>query len=404
MANEDPTLHPVLVAGTGPIGLIAALALARAGHRVLLAGPRPGSADRRTTALMRPSLEALARLGLAEALESAGEPLRTMRIVDATARLVRSPTVTFNAAEIDAPYFGLNVANAKLLEILLAAVDAEPLVERRETVVASWTPMADRVAARFEDGGTADALLVVAADGRASPAREAAGIAGHRRTLPQTALVVNFAHTRDHNSVSTEFHTPTGPFTQVPLEGRRSSLVWVERPERAAELAAMDDASLSRLIEDRMDSMLGRVTVEDGRQTYPLIEFTPQRYGRSRIALVGEAAHVFPPIGAQGMNLGIRDVTDLVDCLGAATADPGADAVLSAYERRRRPDVLMRSNAVNLLNRSLLSDFLPAQLARSAGLEALRRFAPLRAFAMREGLSPGSGFASIWRSRKQVGR
>jgi 2-octaprenyl-6-methoxyphenol hydroxylase len=248
------------------------------------------------------------------------------------------------------------------------------------------------------------AQLAIAADGRGSPAREAAGIDGTRRQLPQVALVLSFAHTRDHNFTSTEFHTPTGPFTQVPLSGKRSSLVWVERPERAEELAAIDDAELSLLIEEKMGSMLGRITVEPGRQTYPLSEFRPRQYAQNRIALVGEAAHVFPPIGAQGMNLGIRDVSDLAESVVENVFDPGGDAVLAAYQRRRRLDVSMRSQAVNALNRSLVSDMLPAQMARSIGLEAMRRFTPLRAFAMREGLSPGAGFSALFPSRKKVWR
>ena len=155
--------------------------------------------------------------------------------------------------------------------------------------------------------------LAVAADGRTSAAREASGIKTTTHRYDQAALVLTFAHARDHAETSTEFHTETGPFTQVPLPGNRSSLVWVVKPGTAAELAELDDATLSRTIEDRMQSMLGRVTVEPGRQVYPLSAGLPARFSQNRVALVGEAAHIFPPIGAQGMNLGIRDVQELID-------------------------------------------------------------------------------------------
>ncbi|RVC51334.1 UbiH/UbiF family hydroxylase, partial [Mesorhizobium sp. M4B.F.Ca.ET.088.02.2.1] len=112
-------------------------------------------------------------------------------------------------------------------------------------------------------------------------------------------------------------------------------------------------------------------------------------------ALVGEAAHVSPPIGAQGLNLGIRDIDDLIGIASENSSDPGSEKCLATYDTRRRPDILARSSAVNLLNRSLLSDMLPAQLARSAGLGVLGSFAPLRAFFMREGLRPGSGFQAL---------
>jgi 2-octaprenyl-6-methoxyphenol hydroxylase len=154
-----------------------------------------------------------------------------------------------------------------------------------------------------------------------------------------------------------------------------------------------------------MQSMLGRVSVEPGRQVYPLGATLPARFAQNRVALVGEAAHVFPPIGAQGLNLGIRDVRDLIATVAENRLDPGADSALAAYDRKRRPDVLARAAAVNLLNLSLLSDMLPAQLARSAGLGVVGGFAPIRALFMREGLQPGSGLAKAFTDlREQIRR
>jgi 2-octaprenyl-6-methoxyphenol hydroxylase len=151
--------------------------------------------------------------------------------------------------------------------------------------------------------------------------------------------------------------------------------------------------------------MLGRVTVEPGRQVYPLAATLALSHARSRVALVGEAAHVFPPIGAQGLNLGIRDVADLVDAVVKYPDDPGSTAALSAYASRRRPDIFARTGAVNVLNQSLLSDFLPAQLARGTVLTALNAFSPLRAFFMREGLQTGSGFRAFGSTvREQIRR
>lgn len=400
------TRLPILVAGTGPAGLIAALALADQQVPVVLVGPRAaGRDDRRTTALMGPSLMLLERLGLASPLAAKAAPLETMRIIDATSRLVRAPTVTFRASEIGEEYFGLNIPNAHLNAVLEDAVSAHSLIDRRETLVSEWMPAVDHISARLDDESFVNASLAVAADGRNSPAREAAGIRTWRRDLPQTAIVLNFAHSRAHGGISTEFHTETGPFTQVPLPGNRSSLVWVVRPETADELLHLDDDTLSMRIEKRMDSMLGRVSVEPGRQAYPLASVLPHRYAAKRIMLVGEAGHVFAPIGAQGLNLGIRDIEAMVDVVGRHASDPGCDAALAAYDRRRRPDVTARSGTVALLNRSLLSDLLPWQLARSAGLGVVDAIAPLRAFLMREGMRPGTGLTGfLRRSPEQVRR
>ncbi|TPJ72949.1 UbiH/UbiF family hydroxylase [Mesorhizobium sp. B2-6-2] len=395
----------ILVAGSGPAGLIAALGFAEAGFEVTLVGPEANTADGRTTALMNPALKVLERLGILAELRPQAAALKVMRIVDATRRLIRSPTVTFRASEIGEEQFGLNLPNKALITILAKAVSVHDGIHWLKSTVGSWRLEADRAHARLADGSEISASLAVAADGRLSLAREAAGIRAFARPYPQSALVLNFGHRSEHGFVSTEFHTETGPFTQVPLPGRRSSLVWVVRPETARELAALDDATLSGRVEEQMQSMLGRVSVEPGRQVYPLSAASPGRFAQNRVALVGEAAHVFPPIGAQGLNLGIRDIDDLIGIASENSNDPGSRRSLAAYDTRRRPDIWARSGAVNLLNMSLLSDMLPAQLARSAGLNALGGFAPLRAFFMREGLRPGSGFRAIAGGlRKEVGR
>lgn len=395
----------VVVAGTGPAGLIAALAFAHAGFAVSLVGPAVSGKDRRTTALMTPALKFLDTLGITAAIEPKAAPLRIMRIIDATRRLIRSPIVTFHASEIGEALFGLNIPNRDLNEALEHAVTSHAGIAWHRSLVERWQIDADGVLATLSDGTEIAAKLAVAADGRTSPAREAAGISTSTQAYPQAALVINFGHTRGHANTSTEFHTETGPFTQVPLPGDRSSLVWVVEPETAEQLAALDDEALSGRVEERMQSMLGRVSVEPGRQIYPLSATLPKRFAQNRVALVGEAAHVFPPIGAQGLNLGIRDIQQLIEIASLNRSDPGSTDALSAYDAKRRPDILARSGAVSLLNQSLLSNIIPAQLLRSAGLGILGSFAPLRTLFMREGLRPGSGLSSLASSlREQIRR
>ncbi len=395
----------IIVAGTGPAGLAAALALAEGGHGVILAGPAINGADRRTTTIMMPGLAFLDRLGVGTALRKAGAPLASMRLIDATGRLFRSPTVTFRASEIGEEAFGFNIPNATINAILEDAVKANPAINRIEGSVASWEPGDNSITARLDDGTVIEARLAAAADGRHSPAREAAGISVRLGTLPQSALVLSFTHEKPHDSISTEFHTPHGPFTQVPLpDPHSSSLVWVNEPGEAERLAALQPDDLGREIEARMQSMLGKVSVSGTPQLYPLSTALPSRFGARRVALIGEAAHVFPPIGAQGLNLGLRDVRDLASVMAPA-GDPGGDTVLAAYDRSRRLDVSMRSGAVNALNRSLLSEMVPAQLMRSAGIGLLGAFSPLRGFLMREGMEPGSGFSQLGSAlREKVGR
>jgi 2-octaprenyl-6-methoxyphenol hydroxylase len=391
----DRAEYETLVVGTGPVGMVAALASAQAGLRTAIVGPRASTSDARTTAIMHPGLDYLQSLSLGPFLEREGAPLRAMRIIDATSRLIRSPTVTFHASEMDLPAFGRNIANAALNAALERAVDENPGIRRIEGLVENWRLDETEVTASVSNGTQLSASLVIAADGRGSPARVAAGIDVDTKPTGQTAIVLSFSHTRAHDGISTEFHTESGPFTQVPLAGNRSSLVWVVRNEDAPAIMALGRDDLAVRIERQMRSMLGKVTVETEPQTYPLTTSRPRRYAAKRVALVGEAAHVFPPIGAQGLNLGIRDVEALIQVASRHRDDPGATEALAEYETARRPDIALRAGAVNLLNRSLLSDLLPAQLARSTVFEALRAFSPIRSFFMREGMRPGGGFDAL---------
>lgn len=394
----------ILVAGTGPAGLVAALLAQDAGFRTILVGPPVRLDDARTTTLMVPALEILQNLGVDSEFDGKAAALRTMRIVDGTGRLIRSPVATFHASEIGESCFGMNIPNQVLNEALAAAIRSSN-VDWRESLVADWKSQTNDILATLNNGIAITAKLAAAADGRNSPARAAAGLSVTNRPYRQSAFVSSFFHERPHEGISTEFHTETGPFTIVPLPGNRSSLVWVVTPQEAETLASLEKGELAWRIEERMQSMLGKITMEGAGQTYPLSSGLPSAFAANRIALIGEAAHVFPPIGAQGLNLGIRDARDLISVASAHRADPGSSTTMSAYERLRRPDIFARAGAVALLNRSLLSDFLPTQAVRSAGLAMLSGFSPLRGFFMREGMRPGSGFASLFSSlRKQVGR
>lgn len=390
-----------VVVGGGPAGLAAALALADAGVAVSLIDPSPDPADdRRTAALMASSVAMLERLGVWTGCRDAAAPLRRLRIIDDTGRLVRAPTVEFDAAEIGEEAFAWNIPHDALLPAMRTAGTASPLIERRSGRATRIRVGEDDVTIELDGGGALSAPLLVGADGRNAASRQAARIPVDEWRYDQAAIVANLRHARPHDDVSTEFHRTGGPFTLVPLPGRRASLVWVE-PQRIAEaLAHIGPHELAREIERLSRRILGRVEIEGPVGVFPLAGLTARRFAARRTALVGEAAHVIPPIGAQGLNLGLRDAAILAEVVGEAArlgADIGAPAVTAAYDRARHLDVATRTGAVDLLNRSLVSAFLPVQVLRAAGLAALQTMGPLRRYFMGEGIAPHLGLPRIMR-------
>jgi 2-octaprenyl-6-methoxyphenol hydroxylase len=398
--SETSGICDVAVVGGGPAGLTAAIALAQGGARTALVARRAPYADNRTTALLGASVDFLRELDVWRRCEDKAAPLETMRLVDDTGRLIRAPEVRFSSGEIGLDVFGYNIENRVLMAALEARAaelaDLTRLDDEADTVV----PNDAEVAIHTRGGMSLLARLVAGADGRQSLCREAAGIEVRRRELNQAALTFNVSHSRPHRNISTEFHTAQGPRVFVPLPGDRSSVVWVAAPSEAERLMALSDDELSEAAEAQSHSILGRIRVEPGRHLFPLAIEQPRQFARQRIALVGEAAHVLPPIGAQGLNMGLRDGADIAELVRAATAsgeDPGSPQVLKRYDWARRADIVSRSFAIDIANRSLLSDFLPVQSLRAAGMHLINAIGPLRRLAMREGLAPS------WRTNRWVG-
>jgi 2-octaprenyl-6-methoxyphenol hydroxylase len=397
--NDAPAPFDVAVIGGGPAGIAAAIALAQTGANTALVARRAPYADNRTTALLGDSVDFLRELGVWSRCESDAAALQAMRLVDDTGRLIRAPEVRFSSQEIGLDQFGYNIQNRALLSALENRAAEFSNLTRFDDEADAINPEETTAIVRLAGGKSLSARLVVGADGRQSLSRKAADIAVKRRDLPQSALTFNIGHSRPHRNISTEFHTPQGPCVFVPLPGDRSSVVWVSSPKQAELLKAMTDDELSEAVEAQSHHILGRVRVEPERQLFPLAIEQPRQLARHRVALVGEAAHVLPPIGAQGLNLGLRDAADIASTVRDAMAagdDPGEPRVLERYRSARRADVASRMFAIDIANRSLLSEFWPMQSLRAAGLHLIGAIGPLRRLAMREGLAPS------WRPRRPV--
>lgn len=385
----------ILVAGGGIAGLSAAARIGAEGRQVVLVDPGPaeavGGGDLRTTAFLQPSIDTLDRAGAWAAMQEAGAPLRVMRIVDAGGR-VRRPRATadFTGEETGSGLFGYNVPNIAARHALLDRLTSMPNVRLRHgAAVTGFLARLDAALVRLSDGGRLSAQLVVAADGRDSTLRRLVGIGQRRWSYGQKALVFAVTHPDPPDGVSTEIHRTGGPLTIVPMpdhDGRPcSSVVWMVPSPRAAALAAMDDATLGAEISAETMGLFGPLRVASPRAVWPIISQVALRLAAARLALVAEAAHVVPPIGAQGLNMSLADIERLARVIDAAD-DPGARQLLARYERLQMPAILARVAGVDMLNRAARTEAQLLRDLRGLGLAAIDRIGPLRRFAIRAGM------------------
>jgi 2-octaprenyl-6-methoxyphenol hydroxylase len=386
----------VAVVGAGPAGLTAALALSALGADVALAAPAydpvRGERDQRTTALLTGSIELLRNLGVWALCASQSAPLEGIRIADDRGGLLRAPEVVFKASDLGLACLGANVPNPALSAALNEAARNARSIAFIDTAAVTNVEIGEaRVRLQLTEGGVLEARLAVAADGRNSVLRKAAGIATRTWDHGQAAIATSFRHTRAHHGVTTELHRRNGPLTTVPLPGLASSLVWVETPSEATRLASLDDRAFLAELEGRLQGLLGTLSEVAPRAQHRLAGLHAERMAQNRVALVGETAHVVPPIGAQGLNLSLRDAAALAECVADAHSrggDIGGEEMLAAYHKARLADVASRTVSIELLNRSLLADFLPVQAVRGLGLHLLANVGPLRRLVMRGGLEP----------------
>ncbi|MGB5863107.1 MAG: UbiH/UbiF family hydroxylase [Sulfitobacter sp.] len=389
----------ILISGGGIAGLTAAAAFGSAGFDVICVDPTPPvtdgaaqGADLRSTAMLQPARALLERAGLWEALAPHAAPLQVMRIIDAGGeepepRVVRE----FNAEEISEMPFGWNFPNWLLRREMVKRLEALDTVDFRPGVGTRRLFTRESGArVTLSDGARIDAKLVIAADGRTSPMREASGIAVRTQRYGQKALVFAVTHPVPHENVSTEVHRTGGPFTLVPLPDRDglpcSAVVWMDDARVAQQRLEMDEETFNEEASVRSCHHFGPLTLVGPRQAWPIITQHAERLTAERVALIAEAAHVMPPIGAQGLNMSLTDIATLLDLAQDRPGDLGDAKMLEAYHKARYGDITLRVRGIDLLNRASQAGSMLARDARAAGLSALYGAAPVRKMLMQMGL------------------
>ncbi len=387
----------VLVSGGGVAGLAAAAAFGAAGYSVICVDPAPPvtqatlpGADLRTTAFLQPSIPVLQAAGLWQRLEPHAMPLQVMRIVDAGgAEPVARITHDFDAADVSAQPFGWNLPNWLLRREFVARLGELPTVDFRPgTGFARLTARESEALVTLSDGSRIAARLVIAADGRHSPVRKALGIPVSTTRYGQKALAFAVTHPEPHGNVSTEIHRSGGPFTLVPLPDHQgkpcSAVVWMETGPEIERLRALPRAAFEAEMNTRSCGLFGWLEQASPLTIWPIITQLAERFNGPRTALMAEAAHVVPPIGAQGLNMSLGDLTTLIDLARPETL--GEAAPLAAYHRRRWPEARLRLAGVDALNRASMIDSRPLRDARAAALHALYSLAPVRRGLMQLGI------------------
>lgn len=315
-----------------------------------------------------------------------------MRIIDAGGRLPEPRIVKdFDARDISDQPFGWNLPNWLLRREAVARLAELPNVTFRPgTATTSLVTREGEALAGLSDGSRIAARLVVAADGRNSFVRQAMGIPVRTLRYGQKALAFAVTHPIPHQNVSTEIHRSGGPFTLVPLPDRdglpASAIVWMERGPEALRLAALPVPEFEAAMNLRSCNILGPLTLVSRRSVWPIISQIASRMSGERVALMAEAAHVVPPIGAQGLNMSLADLRVLMELAGSDPADLGSAKMLDAYHRRRHLEVEARVTGIDALNRASMMGAEPLRDLRAAALNALYSVAPVRRTLMKAGL------------------
>ena len=386
----------IIISGGGIAGLSTAVAFGAAGFEVLCVDPTAPVTDRtnqgadlRTTAYLQPAQAFLQKIGLWPLLADRSAPLQIMRIVDAAGEvLVRKD---FNAADISDTPFGWNLGNWDMRERLLTRLDTLPNVNFQPGVsTTSSQTRSTEARVNLSSGERVSCKMLIAADGRDSPIRRAAKIRTKRTDFGQLALSFAVSHDTPHENISTEVHKAGGPFTLVPLpdfNGKPSSaVVWMDRVNAIKEMQSLPTEAFNAAITKRSAGVLGQLEVITARSAWPIISQLSDQFFAERTAFIAEAAHVVPPIGAQGLNLSLGDIEALLDLATAAPAQIGEAEMLKSYNQARRPIAQSRVLGVGALNRASKAEGPIAARARALGLDAIHRITPLRRQLMQLGL------------------
>jgi len=392
MTTDGQIIADVVIAGGGLVGLSLGVALARTGIQTMVLDSEESvqmksmDFDGRVSSIAYGSKQVLEGICVWAAIKDAAEPILEIRVTDKNGPLF----LHYDHKEIGEDPLGWIVENRVIRTALLnVASGCQSLHHIAPVSVETFTPDGERITANLADGRRVSARLAVAADGRRSRLREAAGIKTVQRSYGQSGIVCTVGHERPHRGIAHERFLPAGPFAILPMTGNRSSIVWTEKTNLVPHLFALEDSGFHAELSSRFGNFLGALETAGPRWTYPLELTHAERYGSERLVLVGDAAHAIHPLAGQGFNLGVRDVAALAELIvdrHRLGLDIGAPDLLVHYERWRRFDATAMIAVTDGLNRLFSNNIKSLRLARDIGLAAINRVPPVKRLFMRHAM------------------
>lgn len=374
----------VVILGGGLVGLTLGIALSGHGVRCAVIDPAnpvettAAGFDGRVSAISSTSYAMLSAIGVAAHLEGKGCPIDRIWVSDGL-----EPGALDFAPDEDDGVMGIMFPNRDLrVALALTAGEAENLTRFQPDRALNVDRHADGVTLTLASGETIHGALLIAAEGRNSPTRDAAGIRTTRWNYKHVAMVTAIDHEVPHANTAYEIFYPGGPFALLPmLPGTRSAIVWTVPTEQAPAMLKLSERAWLAEAQKRMGGFLGEISLAGPRSSYPLGFHHAARITDTRLALVGDSAHAIHPIAGQGLNLGFRDVAALVEVLVEGMRlglDPGDAQLLARYQRWRGLDAMMTSVAMDGLVRLFDVPGRIPSLVRRAGLAAVQRTSLLK--------------------------
>ena len=393
MSGSKKNRAEVVVAGGGMVGLTLCIALAEAGvETIVVDGLDPqrvheAQFDGRVSSFAPASCKMLQALGVWGGLLPSAQPVLDIVVGDGSVRDGASAALLhFDHRESGGLPLAYMIENRHFRMALAdKARGLEALTLIAPSRVSSLTEIQNGMCVRLEDGCEIEAKLCVAADGRESPLRDAAGIKTFGWSYQQIGIVATIEHELPHRGVAQEIFLPSGPFAILPMTCNRCSIVWSERSDLAPAFLRLGDLEFTAEVAQRFGDHLGAIKLTGPRWSYPLSMQIALSYVAPRLALAGDAAHGVHPLAGQGLNLGIRDAAALAEVIIDARRlglDIGSPHVLSRYERWRRVDNALFATSMDVLNRLFSNDIAPLKFARRAGIDIVDAIKPLKRFFM----------------------